>query len=67
MDDIMAGEPIELPQNDSRIKKYILNHGFLKEPSIFPYNLNQPSILDTSMGQGQVVRKLLKNMVWIGE
>lgn len=58
----MKGEPVILAQDDPRIISYILKNKNLLPPSEDPYNLVQPN-KDPSMGQGQYIRKLLKNMV----
>lgn len=59
---ILSGDPIELPQDDPHILKYIWDNGYMEKPSERGYNLKEPQ-KDPSMGQGQLVRKLLNEMV----
>ncbi|CAL8095424.1 unnamed protein product [Orchesella dallaii] len=58
---IMRGEPLVLPQDDDTIVQYIWSKKLVHPPSAKPYNLSD-SLEDPSRGQGQLIRKILKNM-----
>lgn len=62
MDQIVSGLPIVLPQDDKRLIKYIWSNEYIRPPSTDDYVLSHPDE-DPSRGQGQFIRKLLKNMV----
>lgn len=59
---VMSGEPVQLGQDDSRVSKFIWDHGYLQPASKLGYNLTSGD-KDPSMGQGQMIRKIFKNMV----
>jgi hypothetical protein len=63
--EVMRGQPLILPQNDSRILRFIKQKQLVREPSPekLPYKLERPELPDQSMGQGQFVRKLFRNKV----
>lgn len=62
IEEVMAGDPIVLAQDDPRVTQYIWNHGYIVAPSEIDYNLTAPN-KNPSMGQGQMIRKIFKDMV----
>jgi hypothetical protein len=63
--DVIKGEPIVLPQNDTRLLRYIKEKEIVRPPppKTVEYNLKDPMNKDPSVGQSQFIRKLFQEKV----